>query len=492
MHPHRSLPNQPGTFRELWAVAMPLVLSSGSLSLMHVIDRVFLTWHSTDALAAAMPAGMMHWTVISVVLGMVTYVNTFVAQYDGAGRTDRAAAAVWQGCYLSLFSGVLFLFVVGYSEEIFALLNHAASVQRLEAQYFSILCVGSAPVTLSCCLSCFFSGRGDTKTVMYVNLVAVAVNGVLAYGLIFGKAGLPQLGIAGAGLATVFAHLAAVAMYVAMLLRRRERIEYGFWRNRGFDRELFGRLLRYGLPTGFQYFAEISGFTVFIFLVGSIGKNELAATSLAFNLNSLAFIPMLGFGTAVMTLVGKRIGEKRPALAVRTTWIAFGLTATYMLTFAAIYVFLPDAVLALYSLQGSAEDFGPIRELVYMLLRFVALYSFFDAMAIVFGSAVRGAGDTRFSLVFTAISGWSLMVVPTAIAFRFYGGNLTVSWAACSVYVTVVGLGFLWRFQSGKWKSMRVIEESPNAAPRLIGQPHFVQRAAAEMVDMTEPTIASR
>jgi MATE family multidrug resistance protein len=258
-----------------------------------------------------------------------------------------------------------------------------------------------------------------------------------------------------------------------MLLRRRERHEFGFWRHGAFDRELFGRLIRYGLPNGFQYFAEISGFTLFIFLIGRIGKDELAATSLAFNLNSLAFIPMLGFGIAVTTLVGKRIGERRPDLAVRTTWIAFGLTAVYMLTFAAAYVLLPDLLLKLYTRYGSTTDFAPIRDLVYMLLRFVALYSFFDGMAIVFGSAVRGAGDTRFSMIFTAIAGWTLMVMPTAIAFWLYGGNLAVGWTACSIYVAVMGLGFLYRFQTGKWKSMRVIEEHMDAPAGAIDPSHL-------------------
>lgn len=452
----------PGSFRELWAVAIPLVLSSGSLSLMHVIDRVFLTWYSTDALAAAMPASMLHWTVISITLGTVSYVNTFVAQYEGAKRPDRAAAAVWQGCYLSLVCGLLFLFVVTFTEPLFALIGHAEAVQRLECQYFSVFCIGSAPVILSTGLSCYFSGRGETIIVMWVNFFAVVVNCVLAWGLIFGNLGMPALGMSGAAWATVFAHVASVGMYLAILSTKRE-VERGFWRNRAFDRDLFARLIRYGLPTGFQYLIEIGGFAVFILLVGTVGKDELAATSLAFNLNTLAFIPMLGVGTAVMTLVGMRIGEGRPELAVRTTWIAFALTSVYISVFAVIYVFLPDMILAAYAAHSSTTDFDRIRALVYTLLQFVAFYSVFDAMAIVFGSAVRGAGDTRFSLIFLAISAWSLMVLPTAIACYFFHASLTFCWVACSLHVMTMGVGFLLRFLTGHWKSMRVIEDHPES-----------------------------
>jgi MATE family multidrug resistance protein len=106
------------------------------------------------------------------------------------------------------------------------------------------------------------------------------------------------------------------------------------------------------------------------------------------------------------------------------------------------------------------------------LLRFVALYSFFDAMGVVFGHAVRGAGDTRFSFVFIFISAWSIMVMPTLIAQATVGGSLAVAWWSCTSYIMVIGVGFVLRFQTGKWKLMRVIEDKfhdptikPEAAP---------------------------
>mgnify|MGYP003927364789 FL=1 len=81
--------------RELLQVAVPLILSSGSISLMHVVDRIFLTWYSPDALAAALPAGIMNWTLLALPVGLASYVNTFVAQYDGAGKRERVSQALW-------------------------------------------------------------------------------------------------------------------------------------------------------------------------------------------------------------------------------------------------------------------------------------------------------------------------------------------------------------------------------------------------------------
>jgi MATE family multidrug resistance protein len=244
------------------------------------------------------------------------------------------------------------------------------------------------------------------------------------------------------------------------MTRRCEREEYGFWKRWRFDRELFGRLLRYGLPTGFQFFVDIAAFSTFIFLVGRLGTEQLAATNLAFNVNTLAFIPMLGCGTAVMTLVGRRIGEGRPEIAIRTTWLACGACCSYMLGFAIIFLFLPDVILYPFSLRMPADEYVVLRDQAIVLLRFLAVFSVFDGMAIIFGSAVRGAGDTRFSLVFTLMTSWLLMVVPTWICWRWYGGNLIGSWTACTVYICVLGVGLMIRFQSGQWKTMRVIEQS--------------------------------
>lgn len=459
----------PGSTRELFHVALPLILSAGSLSLMQFTDRLFLTWYSADALAAALPASLTNWTVMSVVIGTAMYVNTFVAQYDGAERRDRVAASMWQGIYLSLAAGLGVLFVVPFSAKIFALVGHEPAVQELQTQYFSIVCAGALPITLSAVLSCFYSGRGKTLVVMWVNFAGVLVNGVLDMLLIFGSRlipglGLevPEMGMRGAAIATVTANVVSVAIYAFLMSRERN---YPLWRERRFDPELFFRIIRYGLPNGLQFLMDIAAFTLFIFLVGRLGKVELAATNLTFNLNLLAFIPMLGLGTAVMTLVGRRIGEGRPRLAIRTTWTAFGWSAGYMSLFVFAYLFIPRTIIHPFTLGEDNGDFSEIAAQATVLLRFLAAFSFFDAMAVVFGSAIRGAGDTRFSLVYTTITCWGLMVLPAWVAWYWFGGSLIVSWWGCTTYVVVLGFGFLARFQRGRWQSMRVIEIEPDLIP---------------------------
>ena len=466
-------PDHAGSLRELLRIAVPLMISSGSVSVMHLANRMFLTRFSLDAVAAVLPAGILHWTIISLIFGTVQYANTFVAQYEGAGRHDRVAAAVWQAIYLAAVGGVLVNLVSLFAGPIFAVIGHAPAIAKLEAEYLATICFSSLPMLLTAALTCFFSGRGKTRVVMVVNLTGVAVNILSDYFLIFGNGPFPRMGIRGAGISTVLAQTVEIVMLAWLFFEPGVRAEYGTFRHRAFDRDLFARFWKFGFPQGMHFFLDVASFAVFMQLIGRLGKVELAATNLAFNLNTLAFIPMLGLGTAVSTLVGNRVGEGRPEIAVRTTWTAFKLSAAYMLTFAAIYVLLPDLILRPYFADSNEADSAAVRGLVIELLKFVSVYCFFDAMGIVFGFAIRGAGDTRFALWYSCLTAWSLMVIPTVVGVTWFGAGWRASWWFCTVYIIVLGCGFFARFLAGHWKSMKVIEAvrgEPSGPAEKVGE----------------------
>ena len=187
-------------YSEVLRLSVPLILSSGALSIQHFVDRMFLTWHSPEAIAAVTPAGMLSFSTMCLFIGTAVYVNTFVAQYYGARRYDRIGHALWQGIYVAVIGGVAHLFLIPFAGYIFSVVGHDDLVQHYEVLYFRILCLGAAPVIASSALSGFFSGRGETLPVMWVNVLATAVNLIMDYLLIFGNAGFPELGVAGAAL----------------------------------------------------------------------------------------------------------------------------------------------------------------------------------------------------------------------------------------------------------------------------------------------------
>jgi MATE family multidrug resistance protein len=442
--------------REVMALALPLVISTMSFTVMTFIDRMFLTWYSIDAVAAAMPAAMLQFTLISFPLGVATYVNTFVAQYNGAGRPQRIGPIVWQGIWIGLAASALLLLTTPLAHAFFHHAGHDPDVVVEEIKYYDVLIFGSGAIILAGTLSAFFTGRGATRVVMAVDSTAAAINAVLACLWIFGLGGFPRGGIVGAGAATVCAEWFRVICYAAIMLRpryRRYRLASG-WR---WNPRLMRRLWTYGGPGGLQWLVECGSFTLFITLVGGLGKINQAATMLAFNVNSVAWAPMMGMGLAVATMVGQQLGANRPDMAARATWTAFVLAMAYMCTMSLFYVTVPDWFLMGHAAGMPREQFEPLRALIVVLLRFVAVYCLLDATNVVFMSAIRGAGDTRF--VFWTSLGTSLLPLSLAwLGIHYLGRGLLWCWTLITLWVCSAGLIYLARFLQGKWRSMRVIE----------------------------------
>ena len=445
---------------EVFWLSLPLIVSTLSWTVMHFFDRVFLIWYSADAVAAALPAGVLSFAVVCFPLGVAAYINTFVSQYYGAGQHGRIGVVVWQGVWIGLAISPLVLLTNYAAPTLFAASDHSPEIAALETTYYQAMSWAAGAMVISAALSSFFTGRGGTRTVMIVDSLASLVDLVLDYCWIFGYWGFPEGGIAGAAWSTVVGQWIKVVVYLVLFLLPRFRGEYQTLAGCRFDADLFRRLLRFGSPNGVQFLSEIGGFTLFLLMVGRLGKLPLAASSLAFNVNSLAFMPVYGIGIATTTLVGQRLGRNRPDLAARATWSAFALAQTCMLVVGALYVLVPGAFLYAYGVKASAADFADLKQLTTELLRFVAFYCLFDAMNVVFSSAIKGAGDTRFVLITTLIVS-PLPVLATWAGVEFFGLGLFWAWIAVTAWVSALGAIYMARFMQGKWRTMRVIEHAP-------------------------------
>lgn len=443
--------------RDVLRLAIPLIVSMASMTIMNFVDRLFLWKHSPLEFAAAMPSGTLLFALLCFPLGVVSYVNTFVAQYHGAGRPDRIGNAVWQAVRIGLYCAPLFLLAIPIAPLVFNAAGHDPDVARYETIYFQILTLSAGAAVMAAGMSAFFTGRGQTGTVMLIDIVANAVNIVLDYALIFGHWGLPEMGIAGAAVATVIGQWLKVAVYWWLMHRNNNRETYHFERGRRLDMQLMRRLFRYGGPNGLQMFVEMGAVSLFIILIGQLGKEAMTATNLAFNVNSVAFMPMMGMGVAVSTIVGQQLGRNRDDLAAKATWTALWLTSTYVGVLAVLYVATPDLLLLAHSSGESAVDFEQVREMTIVLLRFVAVFCLFDMMQIMFSSAIKGAGDTRFVLLTTAIVS-PLPVVAGWIGIHWFGGGLVWCWTVITLWIAVIGVVYWLRFRQGKWRTMRVIE----------------------------------
>ncbi len=290
---------------EVSRVCVPLVTGMAATTVMEFTDRIFLSNYSVEAISAVVPAGLTAFLLLCLLGGISGYVSVFIAQYHGSGRPEKIGAVLWQGIFFTLFSGFfLLLFSTVATVPLFTMVGHSPGIRNLEEIYFKILCQGGLLYVAIQTLSGFFTGKGQTRPVMLANILGMAINIPLDYALINGLWGLPELGIRGAGIATVISWGATAVFLTLCTFSLDQRKEYRLFETIGLDREIFFRLLRYGVPGALQYSMDIFAFTFFILMVGRMGTVPLAATNIVISISSLAFMPALGFSYGISSMAG--------------------------------------------------------------------------------------------------------------------------------------------------------------------------------------------
>ena len=467
-----------GNFREVLAIALPLVLSNASHAVNLFVDRAMLAGYSDMTMAAAFPAGLSAFSFSCLFLGTVGYSGAFVAQYYGAGEHHKIGSAVWQGIWVALIGGAFMWGSSFFAKEIFDAFGHGPEVRALEIDYYKIIATGTVANLLFIALSNFWSGRGKAMMVLVVNIFMALMNILLNYLLIYGKSfnvpligniTFPELGIKGAAYGTIIGGVLAVFVFIAAIVFTGWK-KYGF--SRCFDLPLFKRLLRFGMPTGVQLAIDLIAFQVFIILQGKIDSVALAASGVAFGVNSLAYTPLLGIGQTAGILVGQSVGAQDIPHGERSVRSSLLLAVAYLAVLAVIFFWWPDPLLLAFS-NVSPEIMAEGRT----MLRFITGYLFFDALFIVYGSAIKSAGDTRFSMIthaFLAVFTYIIPCIFLFIAYRqewfreLFGTHsrawcLWGVWTISVIYVIFCGVVFYLRYRQGKWKTMKVIETPDRA-----------------------------
>lgn len=449
--------NSVSSFRSVMVVSLPLVLSMAATTVMEFTDRVFLANYSMDAIAAATPAGITVFLFLTFFSGISAYMNVFIAQYKGAGSEERIGACLWQGIYFSIFSAVLLLALSAAAESIFKLGGHPPAIQKLEAIYFRTMCMGGGLNVLGAGLATFFSGRGQTRPVMVVSIIGMLFNIPLDYALINGWWIFPEMGIMGAAVATVCAWFLIVVLYVLLIFDRENISRFNLVGSRGLDRDLMGRLIKFGLPGSLQFTLDVFAFTFFVFMVGRLGAVELAINNMVLSIESITFMPALGFSIGLSTLVGQALGKNDVPQAIKATRQTARILVAYILVLDLVLLAAPHWALSLFMDAGDREHFA----LGISLIRIMSLYLIFDGLYMVYIGLLKGAGDTRFIMVAIGAVSLLFLVVPIYAAVAYLGADLVICWWILTFFVLSLCATAWFRCRQGRWKTMRVIEMQP-------------------------------
>ena len=447
------------SYRDVLRVSMPIVMSMATTVVMTFTDRVFLANYSIDAIAAALPAGIIAYVFLIFFADTVGYVSVIIAQYTGAGALHRVGGALWQAIYLAFISWLIMVGLSFGAGPLFRLVGHSAEVQQLEVIYFRMLCLGSGIHIIGMSFSSFFTGRGVTRPVMIIYIIAMFLNVPLDYALIYGVWIFPELGILGAAIATVFSWTSATLLLGFIVFTRENNSTFNTSQNYQFDADLFRRLLRFGVPSSLQFSLDVFAFSFFVLMVGRIGKAELVVTNIAISLDSVSFRPLSGFALGASTLVGQALGRNRPDEAVAAAKATMVIVASYMAVFILAFVFAPLPLLELFRPRDiSPEGFAAIKGMGVVVLRFVAGYLLLDGLYMISTAVLKGAGDTRFIMWSMGVLSVFGMILPMYIGIEVFGKGLYFAWSWSVFFLFQLALVTCWRFYQGKWKTMRVIE----------------------------------
>lgn len=452
-------------------MAYPLIISTASFSLMQFVDRVFLARYSTVSIQAALPAGLLAFTLSSAFMALAGYANTFVAQYFGSNNLRGCSRATAQGVWLSLFAWPVILALIPFGRFLLHVAGHPSEVLAEELDYLTILMAGGLVIPLGAAISSFYTGRGDTLTNMYAQLAGNAVNILLDWLLIFGRWGFPELGIRGAAIATVIAGFVPPVFLFAQYWRPRTDAVYGtreLWR---IEWPLLMRLLRFGAPAGIHLLLDVSSFSMFVLMTGRLGALSLAVSNIALSVNTLAFMPLIGISIAASTLVGQYQGRGQSELAEKSGWTALKVGLFYMAFMAATYLALPRMYFTLFSERGAGGY--TLDELLHVgrwLLMLMATWGLLDTINLVLAGALKGAGDTRFVMWYSTLMAWGLFVPGEWFVIYVRGGSILEAWAFLAFTIMIISSGFYWRFKSGRWKRIELLERQTPLPPANVGQ----------------------
>ena len=455
-------PQKDGNIRQMLVIALPMVVSQACDTAMIFTGRVFLSRLEPELMNAAMGGGLTVFMMMSFFIGLTGYSSALVAQYLGAGRKKDCAVVITQAVIFCVLAYLPILFCRPLGHAMFQFMGIAPEQLGAQNLYFDILLFAVIISLLRNVLSCFFSGIGRTRVVMVASFTSMIVNALLGYVFIFGKFGIPALGIRGAAYAAILGGLSGLLILVASYLRKKNCDEFFILNSFRFDRAVMSKLLRFGSPAGLEFFLNILAFNALVMTFHAHGLVTATAATIMFNWDMVSFVPLLGIEIAVTSMVGRFMGARDPDSAHRSVMSGLKLGMVYTTIIFVFFIGIPQHLVGFFHPSVPSNVFYEAAPLAIFMLRLASLYVLVEAVLVVFIGALRGAGDTFWAMCISVSLHW-LTVIVLFIVFRVFNLSPQTAWAF------MVGIFFLFsvpvylRYRNGTWRTMKVVDETSPA-----------------------------
>ncbi len=391
-------------------MATPVILGMLGHTVVQLVDNIMVGQLGTAELAAVSLGNSFMFIAMSLGIGFSTAITPLVAEADGENNFASGKSAFKHGLFLCSVLGILLFLMVFTAKPIMYAMNQPPEVVDLAMPYLNLVAVSLIPLIVFQGFKQFSDGLSLTKYPMYATIAANVVNIILNYIFIFGKFGMPALGVVGAAIGTLASRVIMVAYLWYVLSQHYKARDYV--RNIKIftlSKQMLKKLLGLGFPSALQMFFEVAIFTSAIWLSGILGKNPQAANQIALNVSSMTFMVAMGFGVAAMIRVGNQKGLKRFLELRRIALSILVLSTLLAVVFAIIFVLFHEALPKLY-LDYDNEllftDNFQVASIAAKLLLIAAIFQISDTVQVVALGVLRGMQDVKIPTVITFIAYW--------------------------------------------------------------------------------------
>jgi len=436
--------------RAILVLAIPMVLEMSMESVFAVVDVFFVSRLGPQAIATVGLTESLLTIVYTIAMGLGIGATAMVArrigEHDSEGASQAAMQALWLGVVVAAALGVA---GAVFAPDLLRLMGAEPEVIRQGTSFARIMLGGNISVLMLFLINAIFRGAGDAAIAMRTLWLANGINIVLGPCFIFGLGPFPELGVAGAAVATTIGRSTGALYALTRLIRPGARVHLA-QRFLRIEPIIMWRLVRLSGSGMFQIFIGMASWIVLIRILSTFGSDALAGFTIAMRVILFALLPSWGMSNAAATMVGQALGARDPDRAERAVWIAGRYNLVFLGVVGACFLFFAPAIVGIFSHEAGVARYA------VDCLRVVAAGFVFYAYGMVLTQSFNGAGDTWTPTLINLICFW-LLEIPLAwvlavpLGIGPHGVFLSLTIAYTSIAVVSAAL-----FRRGKWKTHRV------------------------------------
>lgn len=432
--------------RKIWNIAYPIILGSIAQNIIAVTDTAFLGRVSEVALGAAAIAGIFYIAMVMLGWGFGLGTQIILARRVGEGNHSLVGKTVDHALYFLLFLALcLMLFMQIIAPELLHSIIKSDDIYEAGVSFLHYRSWGIGFACANLLFRAFFIGIAKTRVISWSTFFMAFVNIFLDYGLIFGKFGLPEMGLEGAAMASVIAEVSVFLFFLIYILKEPTLKRYKLFCFGSIDWQLYGRLLRVSFPMMIQNFLSLSSWFIFFVMVESLGEHELAISNIIRSIYMLLMIPVWAFASAGNTLVSQLIGEGRAGEVMGVIWRAIQLSSFCVMIIVSVSLVSPELLISIYT-----DDTSLIKDTLPVLYMICGSSLLFPVSFTLF-NGVSGTGNTFYALILEAL----VLVIYLGSVWlltNYFKVSIEWVWSAEYYYLIFLGLFSFLYLKYAKWQ----------------------------------------